>query len=95
MLPQDSALAVQLSISPALLFQGSLFLLKEKEAFFFFRSPKVKVLFRETCLLMTALVLLESMGPIKLKTYNTAEVILELEPKIEAKSKLLPFTMCL
>lgn len=55
----------------------------------------MKVLFRETCLLMTALVLLESMGPIKLKTCNTAEVLLELGPKIEGRSKLSPFTMCL
>lgn len=87
-----TALTVQLSISPALLFQGCLFLLRGKE---FFKTPKMKVLFRETCLLMTAMVLLESMGPIKLKTYNIAEVLLELGPKIEGKSKLSPFTMCL
>lgn len=60
----------------------------------FFLNPEVKVLFQEN-LLMTALVLLESMGPIKLKTYNVVEVLLEMTPKIEGKRRLSPFTMCL
>lgn len=38
---------------------------------------------------MTALVLLESMGPVKFKTYNPAEVFLQLEPKTEGRGKLL------
>lgn len=38
---------------------------------------------------MTALVLLESMGPIKLKTYNPTETFLQQGPKIEGRGKLL------
>lgn len=53
------------------------------------KSPEMKILFREICLFMTALVLLESMGPIKLKTYNPAEAFLQLGPKIEGRGKLL------
>lgn len=59
------------------------------------KSPEMKILFREICLFRMALVLLESMGPIKLKTYNPAELFLQLGPKIEGTGKFLPFTMCL
>lgn len=53
------------------------------------KSPEIKIVFRELCWLMTALVLLESMGPVKLKTSNPAEVFLQLGPQTEGRGKLL------